>query len=299
MNLKEKYNEFCRKAPLQTVQLSCGPFSYHYYRNPDPKKNVTLITLPGGTGAGEGMFYLADYFMPKYSMVFFNYPMQAEDNRATADAVAELIKTIGATNVYLLGQSYGGLLAQIIAKEHPGVCRGMILSGTCSLSLDGVGFDGMECISDMLNEKKIRKNLKTDKMLPMSLLFPLTGLLVRKVVPDESMRKTFMGVLEICRPSMTNDYFYHMDMLLADLRNYFGKHTKEDFLPYAGEVLEFFSETDTTFTEDLKEGLRRVMTDPVIVNDLKGGHLAMLADIDRYIAVLDRFIADRNPDYAG
>ena len=136
MTLKEKFAEYDKKVPKQRVRLKGGDFEYRYYKNSHVEKEITLVLLAGGSGLGEGMFYMFDDFKEKYSIITFNYPMDFKSNAALADAIAELLKHTGAENIYLVGQSYGGLIAQITARRHPEIIKGMILSGTCSLSGD-------------------------------------------------------------------------------------------------------------------------------------------------------------------
>ena len=58
--------------------------------------------------------------------------------------------------MYLLGQSYGGMIAQITAKRHPDIIKGMILSGTCGLG-QGMDEEGFALINKMLDPTKNRK----------------------------------------------------------------------------------------------------------------------------------------------
>ena len=40
-----------------------------------------------------------------------------------------------------------------------------------------------------------------------------------------------------------------------------------------------------------------LMTEPTVIWDLKGGHLAMMASMDEYIDTLSKFIRERNENY--
>ena len=80
-------------------------------------------------------------------------------------SIAALIKAVGAKNVYLMGQSYGRLIAQIIAKRHPEAVKGMILSGTCGLGKD-IDAEGRAVIDKMLDPAKTAKSHKTKTVLP-------------------------------------------------------------------------------------------------------------------------------------
>lgn len=262
-------------------------------KNEHPKLDVTLVFLAGGTGLGNSVFYLAEVFMEKYSLITFNYPMDYPSNADLADAMVELFEQIGAKNIYLIGQSYGGLLAQIVARRHPNKIKGLILSGTCSFSGD-INFEGMRNIVDMIHPKKVQRNIKMDKRIPIFLLVPLFKLMCKRVVKDKENAKVFSDIIDICKDDISTDYLVHMDMLLGDLSTEFGSHKPEDFEKFDNEVLIFFSKEDTIFCDNLKDALVRIMPNPVVIPDLKGGHLALLSSFDEYVSTLNTFLAERN-----
>ena len=74
-------------------------FPYRYYRNPDERKNVTLLMLAGGSGLGDGFFYLYEYLIPHFSLLSFNYPMAFSEDASLSDAIASLIRTVGAAQL--------------------------------------------------------------------------------------------------------------------------------------------------------------------------------------------------------
>lgn len=71
MDMKKEFAEFNRLAPVKAVKINGGTFAYRYYKNPDPKVNVTLVMLAGGTGLADGFFALAKSFMDKYCVCCF------------------------------------------------------------------------------------------------------------------------------------------------------------------------------------------------------------------------------------
>ena len=229
MDMKKEFENYNMIAPEQIAKLSVGEFKYRYYKNPNPKVNATIVMLAGGSGMADGFFSLAKVFMDNYSFISFNYPMEYKGNEKTADAIAELIKYLKAENVYYWGQSYGGLIAQIIAKNHPEVVKGLILTSTASLSND-IRFEGMECFVGMINEKKEQKRYKTYKKFPMFLLPVMMNLAFKKYLKDKpGASKSVKELMRQLKPVMTKEYFCHMTSLLGDLRNYIGTHHKEDF----------------------------------------------------------------------
>ncbi len=293
IDMKKEFEEYNKLASIKTAKINGGDFSYRYYKNPNPDVNVTLLVLAGGTGLAEGMFAMAKSFMDKYSLISFNYPMAFKNNIATADAIAELIKYLKAENVYLWGQSYGGLLAQIIAKRHPDAVKGLILTSTASLSND-LRYDGIKRFFEMINEEKEKKNKRIYGHFPMFLLPAIMGLAFKKHLKNSP--ETYVAIKELMKQikgSMTNEYFVHMDTLLGDLRNSFGTHYKEDFSYLKGRVLIIEPDDDKTFTDDIKEALVNIMTQPKVIRDIKGGHLAMMLNPDETLKIIDEFIASQ------
>lgn len=296
MDMKKEFAEYNTLAPVKTVTINGGEFSYRYYRNPNPRVNVTLLVLAGGTGMADGIFALAKSFMDKYSIISFNYPMAYKNNEATADAIYELIRYLKAENVYLWGQSYGGLLAQIIAKRHPDAVKGLILTSTASLSND-IKYQGIKRFFEMISEEKEKKNKRFYGNFPMFLLPAIMGLAFKKHLKNEpETQKAVKELMKQIKGSMTNEYFVHMDTLLGDLRNHFGTHRKEDFAYLKGRVLIIEPDDDKTFTDDIKDALVDIMTEPVVVRDVKGGHLAVMLRPDETIQIIDEFIAAQKLD---
>ncbi len=157
--------------------------------------------------------------------------------------------------------------------------------------------EGIALLNKMLDPKKIKKNIKMDKHLPIWLLVPIFKLMAGKVIKDKKMRKDFKDIIDICRPSMSGEYFALMDTLLGNVLLYLNTETKNDFLPFNNEVLIFFSKEDTIFCDSLKQNLVDLMSNPTVVWDLKGGHLAMMTSIDEYVETLNKFIRERNKSY--
>lgn len=118
-----------------------------------------------------------------------------------------------------------------------------------------------------------------------------------KVIKDKKLRQDFTDIIDICKDSMSGEYFALMDTLLGNVLQYADTETREDFLPFEDEVLIFFSKADTIFCDSLKQNLVDLMTSPTVVWDLKGGHLAMMTSIDEYVETLANFIRERTESY--
>ena len=80
MNVQALYEVYNRKAPRRKTTINGKPFVYRYYKNPKPDKPVTIVTLAGGSGLGDGFFLFSEEIAKHYSFISFNYPMAFQNN---------------------------------------------------------------------------------------------------------------------------------------------------------------------------------------------------------------------------
>ena len=156
--------EFRRTYPAATFTVSSGKlFTYRYYQNPQAK--ATLVLLTGGIGLSDLFYKHFARFARDFSVLTFDYQLQFGDNGEFADAVAELLRHLK-EKVWLVGQSLGGAVAQVIASRHPEVVEGLVLSNTCSLAKD-MGDEAYSHLKKMMESQKKSKKLLS--VLPFSL----------------------------------------------------------------------------------------------------------------------------------
>lgn len=292
-NIKAEYEKYDALMPIQHAHIDNKDFPYRYYKNISPAKDVTLVFLAGGTGLADSFFLLFSSFADKYNLLTFNYPKAFNTNAKLADAFAELLKQLDIHNVYLVGQSYGGLFAQVMAKRHPESLKGLILSGTCSMYND-LTYNGIANITKFINPKKLKKNLRKDRLVPNILLPPFLKLVFKKVSSGYKTKQNFSTVIDLLKESITKEYWYHMDLLLGDLMNEYGTHKPVDFETFQNEVMLIFSEQDTFFCDELRDALIRLMPKSTVVHNIDGGHLALIVNPENYINMINTFIYERN-----
>lgn len=288
VNVKEEWAYYNEVAPFQTFILNGNELKYRYYQNKNSK--ATIVVLAGGSGLADGFFLFLRSLMNNYSLITMPYPLFCKDNNETADAIAALVRHLKAKNVYYWGQSYGGLLAQIIAKQHPDVVDGLILTSTASFSTD-LTFAGMKCLVNMINEEKEAKKIKKFERMPMRLAMAMFPMMFKPHLKgDKRAYKTIKELIKILEPEMSKMHFVHMTRLLGDLRNHFGLYSNKDFEYLGGRVLIIEPVDDKTFTDDIKAALCNIMTEPTVIDRVDGGHLAIMFNPDGYIKLVDNFI---------
>lgn len=207
---------FYQKYPIQTITLKSGKnFDYRYHKNPHGKATIVLLT--GGIGLSD-LFYLHfERFSKDFSVLTFDYQIQFKDNAEFTQAVSELLKRLD-EKVWLVGQSLGGIVAQIIAKNYTEIVDGMVLSNTCSLSknMNREAYDHLK--------KKIESQKKSRKMLsfvPFSLYKKLIkwAVMKKKTAGFTDKEKSLMeNLCDAMLTLLTKEYEYHMiDFLRACL----------------------------------------------------------------------------------
>ena len=271
--------EFRRVYPTAAFTVSSGKlFTYRYYQNPQAK--ATLVLLTGGIGLSDLFYKHFARFARDFSVLTFDYQLQFGDNGEFADAVAELLRHLK-EKVWLVGQSLGGVVAQVIASRHPEVVEGLVLSNTCSLSgnMSKAGYQDLMKIIE--SQRKFKKWLA---FLPFPLIKRMMRWAVMKKKTDGFTAQEKAAMEELCGAMMellTKPYEQHMIDFLCDAEHYFGM-TRNDFAPWEGRVLLILSEDDTTFTPACREDLIALMPSPTVVTDLTGGHLALMVRLEQY-----------------
>ena len=160
-------------------------------------------------------------------MLTFDYQLQFGDNGEFADAVAELLRHLK-EKVWLVGQSLGGAVAQVIASRHPEVVEGLVLSNTCSLSgnMSKAGYQDLMKIIE--SQRKFKKWLA---FLPFPLIKRMMRWAVMKKKTDGFTAQEKAAMEELCGAMMellTKPYEQHMIDFLCDAEHYFGM-TRNDF----------------------------------------------------------------------
>ena len=281
--------QFYKTYPQQTMKINGKDFRYRYHKNENAK--ATLVLLTGGIGLSDLFYNHFDRFAQDFSVITFDYQIQFDNNKEFADAVSELLKVLN-EKVWLVGQSLGGIVGQIIAKEHPEAVEGLVLSNTCSLEKN-MSKEAYDHLMNMIENQQ--KSKKMFKILPFGLYKKLIAKAVMKKTSslNEEEKALMKGLCNAMLKLLTREYELHMIDFLIDAKNHFGM-TKEDFTVFKDKVLLILSEDDHTFNQHCKDSLIHIMPEPMVVTNLTGGHLALLVRLDSYAELVSDFIKNRS-----
>lgn len=280
-------SEYNTRYPWQRMTLKNGKFfEYRYHKH--PTSQTTLVLLTGGIGLSN-LFYLHfETFSKTYSVITFDYQTQFETQSELADACAELFDYLG-VKVWLVGQSLGGIVAQIIAKRHPNNVEGLILSNTCSLAKN-MPKEAYDQLTEMASMQAKRKKMLY--FIPFGLFKRmLTNTIMKKRVStfNENEKQLMASLCDELMRVLTKKYELHMMDLLGDVKNHLDA-LSSDYAHLDRKVLLLLSEDDDTFNASCKQSLIELMPHPQVITNLTGGHLALLIKVDQYASKVQSFI---------
>lgn len=278
--------QFYQKYPQQRMKINGQDFVYRYFKNEEAKS--TLVLLTGGIGLSDLFYNHFERFTQDFSVITFDYLICYPTMAELTDAMAELFKRLG-IKVWLVGQSLGGATAQIFAKRHPECTEGLVLSNTASLQNSG---GALEYFEEM--QRRQIKSRRLIKLMPFGVakkaMMKAINLKVQKL-PEES-RKEFVQLAEILLAMLTKEHELHMIDMLLDCGRHLGME-KKDFAYLEDRVLLILAEDDETFTKEAKEQLVDIMTKPVAIKDMGGGHLGAIMDVENYAVAVVSYIKER------
>lgn len=90
----------------------------------------TVLLLPGGAGIGISWVDLALALQPGHRTITVDYPPTASTLAELADGVLSVLDTEGIDRVHVVGQSAGGMLAEVLSTRAPDRVASLVFSGT-------------------------------------------------------------------------------------------------------------------------------------------------------------------------
>lgn len=280
---------FDRKYPWHEFDYNGKSFRYRISNRRrrdggEPEKTIVLLT--GAVGISDLLYRLFDELSEDFSVITFDYPESLPTADDFCEALDALLKHLD-RKAWLVGQSLGGLLAQIMAAHFPDQIEGLILINTGTLSL----MMGPQAWEDMTKLTKLTRQAKgLMRALPFDLARNiLAGVIGLKSGSQDPRIQEFTKVL---REKLTRSYAFHMMELLLSTEDDFGLRPSE-FDRYRGRVLLILSGDDHTFSQACQEALIASMPEADIRSDLLGGHMALFKSPEKMAQVIRDFIQNR------
>lgn len=263
--------------------ISIKGISFRYLLCGEGKTTLTLLT--GGMGLAELNFSFIEKLEVHYRILTFDYPIGLDTNVDLTGAVRALLGALGIKKTVFVGESFGGYLAQIIARKYPDITEGLCLFSTAGLNANTV---------TSLKKKyaKIAKPmLWVLGHVPYAWLKPtLIKASLRHITRATDEELQYMReFLTWAFKDYTGAFDVHMTSLLIDIMNQ-TPCRKEEFDYLKGKVLLILPDDDDTFTPQMQRELIALFEEPTVVEHISGGHLAPILQTGTYVAAIRDFV---------
>jgi aminoacrylate hydrolase len=133
MTIGERAAAFDRIRDSKELQTAS-----HGWRYSVAGQGETVLLLTGGAGIGIGWLDLVLALSDRYRTIAVDYPTTVSSFDDLADGVLAVLDAEDASRTHVVGQSAGGMLAEVISRRIPGRIRSMSLSGTGLYGLEDV-----------------------------------------------------------------------------------------------------------------------------------------------------------------
>ncbi len=271
MSFREKSIIFEEKY---SKSITAGINHWKYYKLGKSKEVVLFLT--GGLRKASIGFEFLEELAERYTVITADYP-PAETIEEFIDGIEEILKTENAGKVNIIGQSYGGIIAQAFSFFKPEWVKKLIISSSGPLLYNSFSIIELKIILKIFNissEKRIKR---------------LFWYMVSKVFNSNDEKTKEMSVEAewvIMNRLKKEDIYSHFSVVLSLLKRIKNIPFNKDIAVY---VLR--SENDVSQSpKDLDKYYKVYGSSLKIISLGNMGHAAMLTTREQYFKIISEII---------
>ncbi len=240
----------------------------------------TLLLLPGGLRIAEHAFGYIELFENEYRVITPTYPPLDSIDEIT-DGIVAILDAEDAQNVHVLGQSAGGIVAQVLVQRFPSRVKKLILSSTAPLK-------NPKWKAVILWVYNTVIPLLPDEMV--------TNLYKKMVGQVMDIPKTQRAFWEAYRSELFSERLTKMDVIShfrtgKDAIRKYG-YDKPCVKAWPGEVLILGGETDPVSTESDRKTMAAFYPHSKVQVIHKAGHTPAISEPDKYAEIVNHFLRE-------
>jgi pimeloyl-ACP methyl ester carboxylesterase len=262
----------CKRIDVAGVEwryISCGHGS------------EVLLLLTGGLRVAEAAFGYFRMFEDTYRVIAPTYP-PLDTMSELVDGVVAVLDAEQAPQALVLGQSYGGAVAQVLIQRHPWRVKKVVLSGTAPL----IAVRWKNHLNDLI--------LAAATLLPERTVMRLFERIVSPLITVQESERAFWETYlrELLRQHLTKaDVLSHLRTTRDAQTNYV--YTGDTKRRWGGDVLVVWGENDHLRTERAERGMRDLYPQAQIHVIAGGGHTVAMSNPEEYAAAVKGFLEKR------
>jgi len=273
----EAFMRFRREHPLKSLSTDGVNWEYLTAGNPSGQP---LLLLPGALSTAESAWRTITLLeQGKYRLVCANYPAEVDSMSALADGIAAILSHDGIHTTHVVGGSYGGMLAQVFTRRHPGKVTRLVLSHTYP--------------PVSTRARSVEPALRLFRLLPMFLVRKMlrdrmTGILPPRPTPELLLIAAQIHETvdtRLTRQAALNTFLRMMDY---DQQVF----SPSDLANWQGKTLIMLAEDDPTTPEAMRKALMDLYPGARLHLFKGSGHATAILESEEYIRVIEEFLEE-------
>lgn len=267
MKLFENYQNFIEKHEVTTYNFMGEKINYRFFGQGD---KVILMLLGSSMFSGEAYFKLFEALEDDYKILTINYSKNIQKIEEFMSIIIQVLDILKINQVYLLGASHGGGLAQVFAKGYPNRVLSLMLYNTLTKT-KMMNNESKEIISQVLSAIEELKELR--KIMPLNSIKEALLSQIESSLIDKNDIEFFEYLVSKYDETDENNQMHLIKDLLAN-----HEFEIEDFRYLEDRVLILYGHDDDPFGgTELIESLVELMPKAKLT----------FIDSDRFSLVLD------------
>jgi pimeloyl-ACP methyl ester carboxylesterase len=269
----EKFHDFCSLCPYREVTLD--GVEWPYLVNKD--SGESLLLLSGALAIPDISWLTIAHFAQTYRVIAPSYPA-VKTMDTLVDGIAAILQREGINQANVIGGSYGGFVAQVFVRRHPGLTRSLVLSHTFP--------------PDPANVKTIKKIARWMPLLPDRILRSVMGKRLRVLMPVKTAQTSLFHAMfdELLYDRLTKSDI--LSTLWRTVDYCAQQYTPQDLAGWPGKVLLVMADDDPSTPEPVRVAMSELYPGARLHLFHGSGHGTSVLKEEEFQAVIDQFLRD-------
>lgn len=240
----------------------------------------TLLFLPGGLRIADAFFVILGELEHYYRVIAPSYP-PVPTMEALVTGIAAILNAERVDRIDVLGESFGGEVAQYLVRQYPERVQSLILANTAPTH------------PHPMFAQPFRWTMTLSFLLPDPIVRALSQRLLLSAISAPS------GELPFWRALIQEVVYHHLSR--ADIDSFFRetldfhlhyKFSPADLANWSGRILILESADDRGIPRSSREGVKRLYPQAAVHTFECGGHTPWLTRADVYFSTIRGFLAN-------
>ncbi|GAB4587754.1 alpha/beta fold hydrolase [Nocardia sp. IFM 10818] len=259
---------------LDRRHLRANGHDWSYYRG---GQGIPVLLLPGGAGIAISWLDLTPALLPDFTVLTADYPATATSFDELADGLIAVLDAEHIESVHLVGQSAGGMLAEVLSRRAP--------RRVASIVFTGAGLYGPEDID------RLKTRVAATESMPWAETRAAARRALRAAWRDSAEAEFWVGQVDAAYDRAGRQGSANALRWLLDLAERLPELPQRP--PWQGPTLIVRSDDDPLITEAHTGRLRALHPHTEFETFPTGGHSLLVTRPADYAAVVTGFLRRR------